>query len=190
MENIKYGQITDFTHFLIENTYKDKSNLVFVDATAGNGFDTLFLCSLVKNNGFVYAFDIQENAINRTKRLLENIPYSNYKFIIDSHEKVLEYIGDNKIDAAIFNLGYLPNSNKEVKTNPETTINAIRNIITRLNKNGRIFICVYIMHDNGEEARNVLNFVSSLNKKEYNVIQVKLLNKEKFPPELLIIEKN
>ena len=173
MEDIKYGQITEFIHFLVENTYKDKNELVFIDATAGNGFDTLFLSNLIKDNGFVYSFDIQEEAINRTKNLLENSPYSNYELILSSHENVLEYIKDNQIDAALFNLGYLPNSNKQIKTNYNTTIKAINNIMSRLKKHGRIYICAYILQDNGEEANYIIDYVSALSKKEYNVMQKK-----------------
>ncbi len=190
MRDIKYGQITDFVHFLVENSYKDKKDIIFVDATAGNGLDTLFLCNLLKDNGFVYAFDVQQDAVDRTRILLNNNLYSNYKLIIDSHENVLEYVKENEIDAALFNLGYLPNSDKTVKTNYTSTINAIKNIITKLKKLGRIYICTYLLHDNGEESRHILDFISSLNKKDYNVIQIKLLNKENYPPEIFIIEKN
>lgn len=190
MKDIKYGQITDFVHFLVENSYKDNDDIVFVDATAGNGFDTLFLCNLFKNNGFVYAFDIQEDAINKTRKLLENSYCLNYELIVDSHENVLEYVKDKHIDAALFNLGYLPNSDKAIKTNYLSTINAIKNIMSRLKKFGRIYICAYISHDNGEEANNIHDFISSLDKKSHNVIQIKLLNKENNPPEIFIIEKN
>ena len=190
MHNIKYGHIVDFVHFLIENSYKDKENLTLIDATAGNGLDTLFLCNLAKNNGFVYAFDIQEDAINRTKALLENNPFANYKLIVDSHENVLEYIEDKDIDVALFNLGYLPNSDKKIRTSYNTTISAIQNIISRLSKNGRIYICAYILHDKGEEAFQIRDFLTILNKRDYNVIQIKLLNKENYPPEIYIIEKN
>ena len=187
MKDIKYGQITDFVHFLIENSYKDKDNLILIDATAGNGFDTLFLSNL--NIGFVYSFDIQEDAINRTRKLLENNYCSNYELIADSHENVINYVKDNHIDVALFNLGYLPNSNKAVKTNFLSTINAIKSILSRLKKFGRIYICAYMLHDNGEEARYILDFISSLDKRDYNVIQIKLLNKENCPPEIFIIEK-
>ncbi len=190
MINIKYGQITDFVHFLVENSYKDKKDLIFVDATAGNGLDTLFLCHLVKGKGFVYAFDIQEAAINKTKNLLENNLQTNYRLIRDSHENILEYIGDSQIDAALFNLGYLPNSDKTIRTNYKTTINAIKNIMSRLKSHGRIYISAYILHDNGEEAKQIYDFISLLSKREYNTIQIRLLNKENTPPEIYIIEKN
>lgn len=189
MKDIKYGKITDFVHFLVENNYRDKEDLVLVDATAGNGFDTLFLCNLANNNGYVYAFDIQEDAINKTRELLDNNLCTNYKLVTDSHENVLEYLEDNKIDVALFNLGYLPNSDKSIKTNYISTINAIKNIMSRLKDWGKIFISAYMTHDNGEESGHVLDFISSLNKREYNVIQIKLLNKENSPPEIYIIER-
>ena len=190
MKDIKYGQIVDFVHFLVDNSYNNKEGLTLIDATAGNGLDTLFLCKLVKDKGYVYAFDIQEDAINRTKDLLENNVCTNCKLIVDSDENVLEYIEDRQIDVALFNLGYLPNSDKKVRTNFNSSISAIKNIISRLSNQGRIFISAYKLHDNGEEASNIHKFISSLNKREYNVIQIKLLNKENSPPEIYIIEKN
>lgn len=190
MFDIKYGQIVDFVHFLVENSYKNKEDLTFIDATAGNGLDTLFLCNLAKNKGYVYAFDIQEDAINRTKTLLEKNFFTNYMLIVDSHENVLEYIEDKQIDVALFNLGYLPNSDKKIRTNYNTSINAIKNILSRLSNQGRIYVSAYKLHDKGEEASYIHKFISSLNKREYNVIQIRLLNKENSPPEIYIIEKN
>ena len=190
MKDIKYGQIVDFVHFMVENTYKNKEDLTLIDATAGNGFDTLFLCNLAKNKGFVYAFDIQEEAINRTQALLEENLCTNYELIFDSHENVLEYIEDKKIDVALFNLGYLPNSNKQITTNSKATINSINKIISRLKNHGRIYLSAYILHDKGEEASQIHSYLKSLNKKEYNLIQIKLLNKQNYPPEIYIIEKN
>ena len=42
-----------------------------VDATMGNGHDTLFLAEQVGAEGRVYAFDIQESALESTRQLLE-----------------------------------------------------------------------------------------------------------------------
>ena len=41
-----------------------------IDATMGNGHDTVFLCSSVGSSGRVYAFDIQEQAVISTSLLL------------------------------------------------------------------------------------------------------------------------
>lgn len=190
MENLKYGKIVEFVHLLISQSYRGKENLHFVDATCGNGFDTLFLCKEAGPKGSVTAFDIQDQAVERTNILLKaNLNYTNYEIIKDSHEFIDKYV-KNKVNAALFNLGYLPFSDKKVTTNPSTTIKAIETILPMLSQDGRIYITTYISHDNGNEIKRIMEFLVNLNKSEYNVINIKIINKENFPPELFIIEKN
>ncbi len=189
MEEVKYGKLVDFVHILINNSYKNKDNLNFIDATCGNGFDTLFLCKLAGKNGYVKAFDIQEQAIERTSNLLKsNLEFINYKIILDSHEFIKKYINDY-IDAAVFNLGYLPFSDKTVTTKGDTTIKAIQDLIPHLSENGRIYITTYITHDTGNEIKELYNYLSSMDKSKYNILHINLINKNNTPPELFIIEK-
>nr|WP_312576267.1 class I SAM-dependent methyltransferase [Sedimentibacter sp.] len=190
MNNVKYGKIVDFVHMLIKESYEGKNDLNFVDATCGNGFDALFLCKIAGKDGHVIAFDIQEQAIERTKILLEtNLDFKNYRIIKDSHEVVNQYLTE-KIDAALFNLGYLPFSDKEVTTKPDVTVNAIKNLLPYIKNDGRIYITSYISHDTGREINEINQFLNDLNKKEYNVIHMRIINKDNFPPELFVIEKN
>lgn len=188
--NNKYGQIAELVHFLIEGSYKDKQNLNFVDLTCGNGHDALFLSNLSGAKGYVTAIDIQEKAIEKTKLLLkENSKFNNYKIIHDGHENIEKYLTE-KIDAAIFNLGYLPNYSKEIFTKPQTTISSLNSLIPYLKTSGRIYIAAYIAHDNGYEINKISDYLKQLNKKEFNVIHINVINKENTPPELFIIEKN
>jgi SAM-dependent methyltransferase len=190
MEDGKYGKLVDFVHMLIEQSYCGKDNLKFIDATCGNGFDTLFLCKTAGKNGNVKAFDIQQQAIERTNTLLNsNLEFINYELILNSHEFISNYLNDN-IDAAVFNLGYLPFSDKAVATKGETTVKAIQHILPFLKKDGRIFITTYITHDTGDEIKDIYNFLSELDKSKYNVLHINLINKENTPPELFIVEKN
>lgn len=190
MKELKYGKLVDFVHMLIKQSYSGQNNLIFIDATCGNGFDTLFLSKLAGINGHVKAFDVQKQAIERTASLLkDNLEYINYEIINDSHEFIHNYITDN-IDAAVFNLGYLPSSSKTVTTKGSTTVTAIGNVMPYLKDNGRIFITAYIAHDTGVEMREVQGFLSSLDKSKYNVLHINLINKDNTPPELFIIEKN
>lgn len=190
MNYVKYGKIVDFVHMLIKGSYEGKSELSFVDATCGNGFDALFLCKVAGASGQVKAFDIQDQAIERTTTLLEaNLNLKNYQIIKDSHELIDKYL-TGKIDVALFNLGYLPFSDKEVTTTPEVTVNAIKNILSMLKDDGRVYITTYISHDSGKEIKEISNFLLNLNKKDYNVINMRIINKENTPPELFIIEKN
>lgn len=184
----KYGKIVSFIHSLIIQSYKDKKGLSLIDATCGNGFDTLFLCNVAGITGSVTAFDVQNDAINRTKILLENnLSFKNYKLINASHEFINKYV--TNADVCIFNLGYLPFSDKKIKTNGESTVSAINNILPLLNENGRIYIASYLTHDNGEEYNKIMTFLSSMNNYSYNVLHIKLLNKNNNPPEIFIIEK-
>ena len=186
----KYGKIVNFVHMLINSSYSGKENINFVDATCGNGFDTLFLCKLAGSNGHVSAFDIQEQAIERTKNMLEtNLDFVNYNLIKDSHEFINKYVKD-ELDAALFNLGYLPFSDKMVTTKPDTTVNAIANLLPILKPDGRIYITTYISHDTGHEIKEIHDMLINLDKSLYNVIHVSIINKENCPPELYIIEKN
>lgn len=186
----KYGKLVDFVHVLIKHSYYGKESLNFVDATCGNGFDTLFLCKLAGKTGHVTAFDIQHEAVERTKTLLSsNLEFVNYKIILDSHEFINNHV-TNTIDAAVFNLGYLPYSDKTITTKGDTTLRAIENLLQLLNNDGRIFITTYITHDTGDEIKEIFNYLRSLDKTKYNVLHINLLNKENTPPELFIIEKN
>ena len=108
---------------------------------------------------------------------------------MNSHEFISNYLNDN-IDAAVFNLGYLPFSDKAVATKGETTVKAIQHILPFLKKDGRIFITTYITHDTGDEIKDIYNFLSELDKSKYNVLHINLINKENTPPELFIVEKN
>jgi len=186
----KYGKVVDFVHMLIKGSYGDKETVHFVDATCGNGFDTLFLCKVAGQSGKVVAFDIQEQAVERTTALLEsNLDSKNYNIIKDSHENINKHLSE-KIDAALFNLGYLPFSDKKITTHPETTVNAIINLLPMLKDDGRIYITTYISHDTGQEIKEIYQFLMSLDKSEYNVIHIRIINKENFPPELFIVEKS
>lgn len=183
---VKYGVITDFIHSLISMSYSQvKDNLCIVDATAGNGYDTLFLSKL--NNSFVYSFDIQKIAVEKTHAIMKEHNRDNYKIILDGHEHINRYVEED-IDIAVFNLGYLPNGDKNLHTRSDTTIMAVDSILEKLSERGRIYIAAYLGHDDSKEANEVLDHISHLDRKKYNVMQIKLINKNNTPPEIYIVE--
>ena len=59
-------KVLEFAKTIIKN--KKGNNTIGVDATCGRGKDTLFLANIFKE---VYAFDIQDEAIESTKELLK-----------------------------------------------------------------------------------------------------------------------
>ena len=162
---------------------------IVVDATMGNGNDTFFLAQAVGSTGKVYAFDIQQQAIEATKERLGDL-YSRTDLILDSHSCIRKYVSEG-ITAAVFNLGFLPNQNDHaVITHPDTTVQALQETLKLLKPGGMITIAVYDGHPGGPEERDaVLGFVQQLNAKQYQVVRHEVVNQQNHPPFLLIIEK-
>ena len=151
---------------IIENNIKP--NDVVVDMTCGNGNDTLFLSNIV-NKGFVYGFDIQKDAINNTKKLLDDNNITNYKLFNESHDNIdntlKDYIG--KISLILFNLGYLPNGDKNITTKKETTLNALKKSLKMLNNKGIILMVIY-SHDEGKKEEKEIKKYLKENNIKYN----------------------
>ena len=163
---------------------------VVVDATMGNGNDTIFLAQLVGEQGKVYSFDIQKIALENTrKRLKESNMEGHVQLILDGHENLYKYINE-KVTLVMFNLGYLPNACRSITTKGETTILAIKKALELLKENGVIILVIYYGHEEGKAERKMLyEFTSCLNQKEYNVVNLRFTNQINNPPELLCIEK-
>lgn len=175
--------VIPFVHELL-TTFVTKDD-VCIDATCGNGNDTLFLAKLAK---FVYAFDVQESAIANTEKLLIANSIMNYKLIHDSHRN-LDGHGIKKAKAIVFNLGYLPGGDKSLTTTSESTLLAVEKSIKLIQKNGIITLIHYIGHDGGaEEAQIVESLVKSLPRNQFKVIKYDFINSE-FSPYVIVIEK-
>lgn len=158
---------------------------IVVDATMGNGYDTLFLARLAKQ---VYAFDIQEKALKKTSHRLQEAGLTNAELILQGHETVDQFVGEVK--AAIFNLGYLPSADKNIITKPQTTIKALEKLCHMLIKGGRIAVMIYYGHEGGDIERDaVMDFVSQLPQQEYTATIYRTLNQINNPPFLVMIEK-
>lgn len=158
---------------------------IVVDATMGNGHDTLFLAQLAKE---VYAFDIQEQALKNTQERLKEAGISNAQLILQGHETIDQFVTETK--AAIFNLGYLPSADKSIITKPQTTLEALEKLCHLLIRGGRIALMIYYGHEGGDiEKDAVLDFVRQLPQKEYTVSIYRTLNQVNNPPFLVMIEK-
>lgn len=158
---------------------------IVVDATMGNGYDTLFLARLAKQ---VYAFDIQEQALEKTSQRLQEAGLTNVKLLLQGHETVDQFV--TEVKAAIFNLGYLPSADKNIITKPQTTIEALEKLCRMLIKGGRIAIMIYYGHEGGDIERDaVMDFVSQLPQQEYTATIYRTLNQINNPPFLVMIEK-
>lgn len=176
------------SHVLLEKIIKVGDYVV--DATMGNGFDTQFLATLVGENGKVFAFDIQEQALlTTTKRLKEKMLLHRCELFLLGHENLYKVVKQN-ISAAIFNLGYLPKSDKTIVTQGNTTIQAIQQLLPLLKINGIICLVVYLGHNGSfQEQETIEIFTSQLNQKYFTVAKYQILNQKNTPAQLITIEK-
>ena len=163
---------------------------IAVDATAGNGHDTVFLAELVGPNGYVYAFDVQKEAVDSTLlRVLDHSFEDRVRVLNRGHETVDEFV-TNEIGGAIFNLGYLPGSDHSIVTKPSTTVEAIEKMLKLLKVGGMIVLVVYHGHEGGKEERDeVIRYVSELPQKHVHVLRYEFINRKNDPPFILALEK-
>ena len=162
-----------------------------VDATVGLGRDTAFLADCVGPQGKVYAFDIQEEALTATRSLLNEQGLSpRVDLLLASHTYLAQYVPD-RVKVVVFNLGYLPGSDHRVVTEASTTLEAIQAAIKILKHKGIIWITVYRGHDAGmEESQLLINYFSTLSKKDFSVFQGRYINQGELSPYWIIVQKN
>ena len=162
---------------------------VAVDFTMGNGHDTEFLCRTVGESGRVFAFDIQEQAVESTRKNLaaSGCPQV-YTLINASHHRVLEFV-DTPINAGMFNLGYLPGGDKRITTLRETTMPAVEAAISLLAPDGILCIAVYPGHAEGEAEGEMLSeYLATLPRWNLCATKIKILNSPT-SPYFIIVEK-
>lgn len=174
-------------HFILTHL---KEGDVAVDFTMGNGHDTEFLSKTVGEGGHVYAFDVQAQALTSTRANLQaaGCP-ENYTLIHDSHHRVKEYV-KTPIKAGMFNLGYLPGSDKTVTTMRETTLPAIEAAIDLMDRDAIILVAVYPGHAEGEaEGKMICEYLSSLSRYKVCATRINILNSPTSPFFIIIENK-
>lgn len=175
-------------HFIMEHLGEGDTA---VDFTMGNGNDTLFLSKTVGACGKVYAFDIQEEALESTRaHLVANGAPENYTLICASHHRVKEFVNE-PIKAGMFNLGYLPRSGKKaVTTMRETTMPAVKAALELLAPDGVLIVAIYPGHEEGAlEGEMLREYFSSLSRFRICPSEFKILNSPT-SPYFFLVEKS
>lgn len=168
-----------------------KGGAIAVDATVGNGHDTMFLAQAVGTSGRVYGFDIQAVALRKTAARLDDAGLNQRVELIEAgHEHMEEYI-NTPVDIVMFNLGYLPGGDHGQTTRADTTVKAIEAGLKLLKPGGLMTVVIYTGHSGAsEEQAAVEHKVIGLNNRDYCVVRMEYVNRLKNPPYLLLIEKN
>lgn len=167
-----------------------------IDATCGNGRDTLKLCklTLTPNHGYVYAFDIQSQAIDSARHYLDiSLPpelMKRVEFQQRCHSTFPDSIQPASIKLIVYNLGYLPGGgDKSLTTHRKTTLESLRLAQELLQPGGVISVTCYPGHIEGAlEQESILTFASSLSPKEWCCCHHVWLNRNQ-APSLLMIQK-
>ena len=159
--------VVERSHALAAEFFGARKISCAVDATLGGGRDALFLASLLSGGGKVYGFDVQPEAVRRSRELFEKNGLSDRcEFFCAGHEMMEGFIPRGlfgKVGCAFFNLGWLPGSGKSVVTKPGTTLAALRIAVGIIDKScGFLSVASYRAHPGGlEEFRAVRGFFES-----------------------------
>lgn len=146
---------------------------IAIDATVGNGHDTLFLADCVTQTGFVYGFDIQPQAIAVTMERLRCNELKHVTLLQQSHANLRASLPaeiEGKVAVVMMNLGYLPGGDKQLTTRSDSTLAAIRDGIGLLRPGGIMTIIGYPGHSEGAiETAAVVDFLSGVSPVEFQV---------------------
>lgn len=187
---MKNYQITQWCAGFIRSQVKEGD--ICIDATMGNGNDTLLLSQLCGVTGQVLAFDIQQQAVEATaRRLKEAQAPANYQLLLESHTNMEQHAKPETVNCIVFNFGYLPGGDHMLATQGETSIQALSQALTLLKKGGMISLCIYSGGDSGFEERDqILAWLKELDSHRYLVIKSDYYNRPNNPPIPVLIIKN
>jgi putative rRNA methylase len=163
-----------------------------IDATVGNGYDTLFLGHRVGPKGKVLGFEVQKAALAGAREILKFVGSIDHVSLIhDSHTRLADYLPTGAvIHAAMFNLGYLPRGNRQIITRPETTVPALRSVLEHLAERGRVTLLVYRGHEGGvPEYQGVRQFLEELSEDEWLVEELASTTDSPSAPRLFRVQR-
>lgn len=178
---------THLLHLLLEDVIQAGDTVI--DATAGNGHDTVFLAGKVGAEGRVVAFDIQEQAIASTEdRLNKEDLRDRVSLHLKSHDEMAEIVAGPSVSAIVFNLGYLPGADHDVITETPRTIRALTISTSLLKPKGVLAVVCYPGHPGGdEETSEVEKFIGAL--ENFRTAKYQMISTKQASPLLLIALK-
>ncbi len=165
-------RLTDIAHNYLSAQLQSGDHAI--DATAGNGHDTVHMASLVGREGLVIAIDIQEAAIRATRSRLKAYGcLDQVQLLTGEHSRILQSLCPTHaqtIHSITFNLGYLPGSDKRIQTDPETTLSALDASQQLLKPKGLLLVTAYRGHEGGQnEAEQVAQWMQTIRAKGWSV---------------------
>lgn len=178
---------TELAHTILRDVIREGDRVV--DATAGNGHDTVFLARYVGESGEVIAYDIQPRAIaSAQQRVAAEGLAARVRWHLQSHATMADDLAPGSARAIVFNLGYLPGDNHDVTTETQETLKALAAAGTVLQAGGCLSILCYPGHEEGtNEAQQVEAWATHLDR--WRVAKYAMLGTKTPAPFLLIAHK-
>lgn len=176
---------------------EDAGRRVAVDMTCGKGFDTLSLAREM-DGGELWAFDVQPQAIRMTEQLLRadgmlSRPELSVRLCNRSHDDLPEDLTalEGTVDLCAYNLGYLPGTDKNVATQPRSTLESLRKALRLVRPTGLITVMAYPGHDMGQREYEALRRFAAegLDPHEWCANVFEQLNREETPRLLAFVRR-
>lgn len=151
---------------------------LYLDATCGNGHDTLFLCKLAGKNGRVLGMDIQPEAVKRTNNRLKEMGYDSIGRAVQyDHAKLGELVQPGKVDCVLFNFGWLPGAEHDVHSTADGSVPALQAALDALRPGGVLAAVLYSGKVIGNaEKQAALTFFRTLPLTKYTVLICEFAN--------------
>lgn len=178
-------RMVDLARAMVANVLSPGDHVV--DATVGNGRDTLWLAQQVGPSGRVLGLDLQREALQRTQeRLVASGIEDRVLLVRCGHERLDAILPEHGLMArpkvVMFNLGYLPGGDPSVVTRAETSLAAVRYALRRVVSGGLITVILYPGHREGHlESELILAWANELNENLASMIRCEVVSKTRSP---------
>lgn len=166
---------------------------IAVDATCGNGFDTVVIAKLLLPQlaGTLFAMDLQSDAIAATKRRLEvqvgDKAALDVTFLQQCHSQFPSSLFPATVKLIVYNLGYLPGGDKTLTTQSVSTLASLQQALPLIVPGGAISITCYPGHAAGaEELTEILSWATTLDSRSWSCCHHHWVNRSQSPTWLLL----
>jgi predicted methyltransferase len=179
---------TEMAHLVLRQILKPGDWAV--DATVGNGHDTLWLAHSVGPAGRVFGFDVQANALAKAAQRTQGLSHVTLRHA--GHEHLATHLpaeAKGRLAGVMFNLGYLPGTNKSIITRADTTLAALDQALNYLAIGGHITLVLYPGHDGGTEENVAVRTFAQQLSNAYTAARYDWINTLRPSPELVVIDR-
>lgn len=196
------GSRVRMAHFFWKNTVRWGDSVI--DATCGNGKDSLVLSRLMaetgpNNSGRFFGFDVQAQAIEHTRTRLHDagIDMSKVRLYNEGHERMKAVIAKEeqestsplRVKLVTFNLGYLPGGDKSLHTQAHTTVEAVDAASQLIVPGGVVSVILYPHAAGQQEAASLRQWCKSLSFKDFVITNVMTPLDGETQPSILFITR-